>query len=646
MESKVNNPKYLRGVIFLVLLLGMLVAVTLDWQAITKTGAKRDILTYVPADTVYFFGGVKAASFEDTTQVMESFDWLRKIDWSVLELDEADIAKMPPAVKMIVGLYAEYIKAFDDAGATQKFGTGPEFDSVLYAVGLMPVMRVKLENTQAFNKFLDTAEQFMHANAEKLVIDGVTFRSYSLDPQDVDQPSNIKLIIGAHDNYGVFSLLAGMESDSARSIIAGAVKPAISLVNVPTLENIINRHKFHPAYFGYFNHKAIVNGITDPHQNEFGKMLDAILSKEIQFSEIADDLSGQNESQNEQDSGQKSNPESSAGGESSNPAEYQSPFVSIRTVECREDLLQIMDNWPFTLYGYRQFDLAAQPKVVATRMILESHDQQFISGLRTLRGYIPDVVINDFNQHLFGFGFGFNADALMPFVTKTYQSLINRKFKCDPLKKLQQQAGKFNPALFAGLASGLMKGLDGMSVIVFDFDGTFDFEDDNKKPQIRSIDALATVSAQSPAMLALTANSMLKNTNVDITIPMDGSEVEIPLPGPWKLKQKLKVTVKGNHIIAYVGDKAKQAAERLASEHLRANGMYTYSIDISAVMSFVENLMAKGDATKTTSDKEKRIQEAFVRPIVAAVAKMNAHYSEAYDVTPYGIVWDTKMSFD
>jgi hypothetical protein len=633
--------------IFLVVLLGLLVGVTLDWEAVTKTGAKRDILTYVPADTVYFFGGVEPASFEDKTQVLDSFDWLKNIDWSVLDFDEAHIKKMPPAIKMIIGLYAEYIKIFEGVvDAPQKFGTGSELDSVLYAVGVMPVMRVRLENPQAFNTFLDTAEQYMHASAEKLVIDGVTFRSYSLDPQDTEQASGIKFIIGAHDNYGIFSLLSGIESDNARRMIAGAVKPKLSLVNVPTLDNIIKRYKFHPAYLGYFNHKAIIDGITDPQQNEFGKMLDAILSKEVRFPEITEDLSGQEDPQLEQDSEQKANPESAASGQSSDTVENQSPFAPIRTVECREDLLQMADNWPFTLYGYSQFDLTTQPKVIATRMILESHDKQFISGLRTLRGYIPDAVINDYNQHLFGFGFGLKADALMPFVTKTYQSFINKKFKCDPLKKLQQQAGKFNPALFAGLASGMMNGLDGMSVIVMDFDGAFHFEDDNKKPEIRSIDGLVTVSAESPAMLALTANSLLKYTNFDIIIPMDGSVVEIPFPGPWKLKQKLKVTVKGNHIIAYMGDKAQQAAERLANEPLRANGMYTYSIDISAAMSFLESIMEKGDATKTMTEKEKRIQEAFVRPIVAAVAKMNAHYSEAYDVTPYGIVWDTKMSFD
>ena len=650
-----NKIHYARGLIFLAILVAGLAAVTIDWAALTKTGAKRDILTYVPADTVFFFGGTETASIDDSVALLKSFAWLKKLDWSVLELDLTRIQESPPAVKMIAGLVAKYAIAFtNEENVGKTLGVGQEVDSVTYAVGIVPVMRTKLTDIVAFNSFLDSAEEYFQVKAENQIIGGVTFRSYRFDGEKDKEPSNIKLIIGENSGYAVISLSSDFEGERVQKMIAGTIKPERSLTDVPLLKNIVRKHHYHPAYIAYLNHKEVIKGLTGNTDSDFGKMLESIGKKVSQINRRLEEAEGKSEEEadsekSDSDQGkerQAPNETEKTSKNKENPSNENVPPVSdIQTPACRTELLAIAENWPFSLYGYTKYDLDNSPKVIESRAVLESKDAKMLSDLGTLRGYVPDAIANNYQEQLLGVGYGINVDALMPFLTNLYQSIVFKEFSCKAIVELQQTYKDFNPAIFASVTSGMMRGLKGGSFALIDFDGSFNFKDKEKKPNIRSIDALITVSSEYPQTLVLMTNSVLQFIKPDLSVPIDGSVVEIPFPPPFDFKQPLKITIKGKHIIAYIGEKAQQVAEQIGKESLRANHFYYFSVNLSSFMSFISQLSEKDkQPTNMPEDKKKTIK--FIAEATSEFAKMNLHYSEEYLVLPHGIAWDSRLTFD
>ena len=61
----------------------------------------RDIFSYVPADTIFFFGGLSTVSFEEAANVMTpGNEWMIEADWSKQFSDE-EKKLMPPAALIL-----------------------------------------------------------------------------------------------------------------------------------------------------------------------------------------------------------------------------------------------------------------------------------------------------------------------------------------------------------------------------------------------------------------------------------------------------------------------------------------------------------------------------------------------------------------
>ncbi len=144
------------------------------------------------------------------------------------------------------------------------------------------------------------------------------------------------------------------------------------------------------------------------------------------------------------------------------------------------------------------------------------------------------------------FGMGVNADALA--------SLLMAKggttYHCEPLRDLQQ-GWEGRPQLAAS-AAGLqvLRELRGVSVAAMDLDVKLAGAD--PKPDVRSIDGLVTISAESPRNLLFVLSTVLPGPPKPV--PDDGTPTEFDVPG-WGVGP-LKVAIKGQHIVAWVGPKA------------------------------------------------------------------------------------------
>lgn len=639
-----NQTRLFGGVIVVVALslIGYVGYFKIDWNKSGSTeapqadaGQSREILTYVPADTLFFIGGLEPVPFQHAIDMIApGSGWLKHADWSK-QLTDEDKAKMPPAGLMITSLVSEYMNIMQDpATAASKLGIGNKFDSVAYTVGFIPVMRIKLADAAMFNTLIDQAEAKAGIKPKKQTMDDITLRSYSFDKPGVEKPSDANLVIGTNQQYAVISISSKIEGDKAHNVIVGSNKPTQSLANLTVLQDIKNKYNFHPAYVSYINHKEIMKGLTGEGSNEFGRMLDAAIA-------MAEEASAEAAANQANKEGQAANP-APAPQPSSQAAKKENPLDAIRTVACRKELMIMVESWPQTVMGYTKMDLDSKPKVMEARMLVESTDAAFMQEMQKIRGFIP-ASLQDVNQHpIFAFGLGLNIDAVSPFIVKTIQDFTSKEYQCEVLAEAKMTLLQSNPAMALGMMSGMVAGLQGISATVMDIDGNFDFDQQGTPPDIKSIDAIVTVSSSNPQQLLMMAANMQPGMP-PLQLPPDGTPIDFPAPIPMGNGEPIKLALKGNHIVAYVGTKSAQLADSLAKTKLQANGLFAFNLDFGKYMKMIATMAEnapQADKTKPTAmtDQEKQM--------VKAMSSMKMQIVESFDIDPNGVAFDVKMTME
>ena len=637
-----NQSKVFGGVIVVVILalVGYVGYFKIDWNKSTSTetpqadaGQSREILTYVPADTLFFIGGLEPVPFQHAVDMMApGSGWLKHADWSQ-QLTDEEKAKMPPAGLMITSLVSEYMLIMQDpTTAASKLGIGDKFDTVAYTVGFIPVMRVKLADAAIFNALIDQAETRVGIKSKKQTVGDITLRSYSFDKPGAEKPSDANLVIGTNQQYAVISISSKIEGDKAHNVIVGSDKPSQSLANLTVLQDIKNKYNFHPAYVSYINHKEIMKGLTGEGNNEFGRMLDAAIA-------MAEETRAEAAANQANQEGQPANP---AQQPPSQTAKNENPLDAIRTEACRKELMTMVASWPQTVMGYTKMDLDSKPKVMEARMLVESTDAAFMQEMQKIRGFIPTSLQDVTQNPVFGFGLGLNIDAVSPFIVKTIQDFTSKEYKCEVLAEAKMSLLQSNPAMALGMMSGMVAGLQGISATILDIDGKFDFSQQDTPPDIKSIDAIITISSANPQQLLMMAANMQPGMP-PLQLPPDGTPIDFPAPVPMPNGEPVKLALKGNHIVAYVGPKSTALANSLAQDKLQANGLFAFSMDFGKYMKMVASMAENAPQTDNTKPTSMTDQE---KEMIKAMSNMKMQFVESFDIDPDGVAFDVKMTME
>ena len=633
-----NQSRLFGGVIVVVALalIGYVGYFKIDWNKSGSTdatqadaGQSREILTYVPADTLFFIGGLEPIPFQHAIDMIApGSGWLKHANWSQ-QLTEEDKTKMPPAMLVITSIFSEYMQIMQDPNtAASKLGTGDKIDSVSYTVGFIPVMRIKLSDSAAFNTLIDQAEAKVKISPEKRTVGDITLRSYSFDKSGAEKPSDVNLVIGTSQQYAVISISSKIEGDKAHNVIVGSDKPAQSLANLTVLQDIKNKYDFHPAYVSYINHKEIMKGLTGEGSNEFGRMLDSAIA-------MAEEARAEAAANQVNKDGQPANP-------ATQTANSENSLDAIRTDACRKELMIMVESWPQTVMGYTKMDLDSKPKVMEARMLVESTNAAFMQEMQKIRGFIP-ASLQDVSQNpIFAFGLGLNVDAVSPFIIKTIQDFTSKEYKCEVLAEAKMSLLQSNPAMALGMMSGMVAGLQGVSATVLDVDGNFDFNQQGTPPDIKSIDAIITVSSANPQQLLMMVANMQPGMP-PLQLPPDGTPIDFPAPIPMPNGETIKLALKGNHIVAYVGAKSAQLADRLAQIKLQPNGLFAFNMDFGKYMKMVANMAETAPQTDTTKPTAMTDQE---KEMIKAMSSMNMQIVESFDIDPNGVAFDIKMTME
>jgi len=623
-----KNPRLFQGIalISVVLIASYILFFKIDWQNVSPEDSLASqsggILSYVPADTLFFYGGLEKASLKDSLEIYTAgYEWIiNDADLSKI-LNDDQLAHASPAEKMLASLLVEYMRLLQDIPhAAENLGIDDNVESAVYTVGAIPVLRLKLTNKTAFNAFINRAEQAVNVTPSQETLKGsannsISANHYSFDRPDTTEPTESNLVIATNSDYAVVTFATPLEDTAAKNIIMGVNKPENSLAATSLLADLKTKYGFHPAYLGYVNHLEIMNGMTASNSNNFSRMLDMLIQLANKYKPGADKGLGQLDQ--------------------SSPAVDSNPLKAMRTPECRDELMAVAKMWPRTVFGYTEFSMDTTPKKFLARMVIESLDTAFLADLKTLRGFIPTALRQVNEKPVFGFGLGLNVDAMMPFLTKTLQSFAQKSYQCEILVDTQQQLAGANPAMAVGMMAGMAAGLQGISASILDMDGSMDFSGNGTMPNVNSIDALITISSTNPQGIVMLAANFMQGMP-PLNIPADGTPIDFPIPLPLPEGKTAKLAIKGNHLVAYVGDKAEQAANRLASDALQANGLFTFNMDMGKYMKLVANSIKQSATENQASQKELEIFKNL--------GEVESQIVESFDVSEQGMVFEVKMT--
>ncbi|NOY73232.1 MAG: hypothetical protein GXP14_12835 [Gammaproteobacteria bacterium] len=554
-------------------------------------------LSYVPQDTFAFAGGLELYSVDDLVTMLKSQQSnMSDLTYEKLQKEILNDEDTPVGFKMPMFTLFELSSSVekDPKALVTRLGLSDKVDSAIYTVGMLPVFRLKIENTDNFNAFIQDIEKKNNILGVEKSFEKVSYRSYTFDIPGTKKPSEISFIIAVHDNYAIFSIETPFEREHYLSLVLGIDKPKKALSDSSLLSNISTQYKLHPAYLAFFNHVVLTKAVTNSSQNDFGKMLNEFIDQDGEHFQ-------------------------------------NKGFANIRTPACQKELVDMAKNWPRTVMGYTKISLDTTPLQMDSRVLFESNNKDMLEQLRSLRGFIP-VVLNDApSRALLSLALGLNVDALLPFIKKITADITATPYSCEPLKKMQLAISENPQSPAIAMASMMLSGVKGLSISLLDID--FTANDTGEKPEIKSLDALITLSTNDPSGLLDKALAMAPAPYDTLQVAADGQAIDFPIPMQLPSELQTKIAIKGQHIVIYIGGDGEKAANQLSTEALSENGLFAFNIGYEKYSRILKKAM------NILEDMDEEKAEIF-----QSMDSFNADMNFLIDVNQYGLVIDTQLT--
>ncbi len=506
-----------------------------------KGASQASSLSYVPADTLVFAGGLEPMSWSQLAAFRDSFAFsgspesTRKVIEELLKSEAEGKSQTPPGMQLLISLYADYLAAVTAKDFSPAvLGLGEQIDSAFYTVGALPVLRLKLQDEAAFDTFLAKAASRFKLQPQTGTVDGFNYQRYALN-QDEKQP--VFLAIGKRDGFLVITLDLGTLAAGKQemALAFGLSKPTQSLASSGVLEGMMKENGLLPFSLGYLNHEGLVKTLTRA-DSPLAILLDKV----------------------------------SEGKSAASLAAYRTPA-------CQSEIEGMVALWPRSVFGYTEFDGSGSPIRANSLFKMVSTDKATMDQLQKLRGFLPDFSAA---PSQFSYQLGFNMDELTPVVTSLWSRATQAKFSCEPLVEVQARLRELNPGLL-GAMTGMMQGVQGASINLQEL-SLKPAVSGSDMPVIEKLSFIATFSGKQPqqmwSMLAMTQPQLAATP-----LPADGQSIELPLPLPVTLPGKVKLGVFGNHIALFTGDKAEALTTSLGKQELKANGFVHMGIDYTLV---------------------------------------------------------------
>ncbi len=493
-----------------------------------------DAMDYIPANTAVFSGQLEP--FPVRTYLNSVADTYKNTPDDLIEelYKSEDYDPDDKQMNFFMSLTKSYLESLESADKfIATMGIPDQVRGYVYTLGIVPVLKLEVTKPEAIWALLDKAEQESGFGHETRQLKGLSYRVYTLtEPDDTD---TVELLFAHQNNFLTVTLNTTLNEPALLETAFGLTPAAQSLASVDTIDNIIKTHGFSDESVGYINHQAIIKALTNPQESLLGK-------------HIAKLLAGQN----------------------------NDSFKVLQQPECQAEFNGIAANWPRTVFGFNSLSISDTESTMDMSMVVESNNQQILSALKKLSGFIPSYV-KDIDNTVFAMGVGLDVSQVAPAVNAIWNDLQQPSYQCQPLQQMQFAVSQQNPAML-GMMTGMVNGLKGISFAVLDYS----LDENQGEPSLKSLDGLISLSADDPRALF----NMLAPFSPDLAqvkLPENDQVVALsslvslpPMPGI-----DAKLVMKDNHMIIFNGPEAEAVAGTLGQEALTNNGIYSISMDYS-----------------------------------------------------------------
>ncbi|VUD53793.1 hypothetical protein TDB9533_01906 [Thalassocella blandensis] len=555
--------------------------------------SSHELLAYVPADTVYYFGGINS---DKVARFMRNYKILGVTPSQTALLLETLSAKSKEGSQIATFLFQlmnGVINHTDGtlAEVTQYFGTDSSGSFALYSDGVVPVVRLPVIDASVFYQRFEDATEASGLPFAEVKLDGVQVKYWTITDAQAQVP--VKLAVAEMDNMLVLSFVSGEDDEALVKQRLGIVKPADSLASSGEVRQLKETYGYSEDMIFMVNFFRMAQGFFDPESNSFGKSLMHYLRPE-KAEALTTDL----------------------------------------TPACKADYLSIAAKVPRLVGGYRALSIADQQMAIDMHSVLEIKNSKVIDELMNVRGHVSQHTQNATDK-MFALGLGINVDNAVPSMMALWNEFIAAEFTCDQLVKAQDNARQTNPAM-AGIFLGMVQGLKGIGISLYDVDM------DLETMQPKNISGMFTAAAENPQTLASMA-SMIPLLQ-GVTIPADGSEVLIPLP---LLPQhiQLKAAIKGKHLVVYTGDITMADVSTLAKEDIEENGLFGLSIDYRKLGLSVDKMLSLGNFSQPMAMASPDSCEMNLE-MSEVLASMKFDFSMLGDIDKTGVVFTGTGTMD
>jgi hypothetical protein len=542
------------------------------------------LLDVVPADTIFFSGGLQPFPLKEILQwEADTFNAFKGLDPKSLfpEMQEKETFWQ----RMGTELWLSYSALLLSPEAElKKWGIQEKTFSASYTVGLAPVFRISLQDVTAFENKLDELEAKVKITHTSETLGQATYRRYALK-----KSASVDLIIGVDNKrkQAVVMLDLGVDSEQTLAIALGQQKPEKTLADSGRVEALQKQYNLHPAKIGYIDHQQLITGLTTKEGNSVAKMMQSLASQlHLGVSAVLNEL---------------------------------------QTDGCRHDLEAIGKNWPQTVFGYTTLDLTASPSRIDSLLVLENKDKALLESLQSLRGFIPQYANakNAAEQPVVAAGIGLNVEKIAPFLTQRWAAITQKEYKCSFLKDIQKDIKSQQPMALA-MMTGMAPGVQGLAFSLM----SLELEEKKSDPPLpKSMDALISLAVKNPTVFIQTVSALFPPL-AQLELSADGTPVQLPIPFP--LPFPVMAAIHGSHVTVYTGEKSKALSQSLRSDSLDTpSGLLAGYFDYGKYYGLI------GDALQSVDIPE--AQQAETKALFEAMKGVTLRMQMNMDVTDRGL---------
>ena len=509
-------------------------------QSTSLSTTDNAVLSYVPADTPLFSAQLNPFPIKDYINSLS--DAYRQFPPGSFDELEQESDQRAQFFVSLLKSYADSMKDGDTFITT--FGLAAEVRSYVYTLGAVPVFKIEVENADAIWAILDKAEAQSGLTHTPANLKGVDYRSYQLT--DAEEKEQVSLVFAVHDGLFTATLSTSFTEATLLETALGVTSVDNSIADANIVEEIITKHGFTNEGVSFVNHKEIITALTSTDGNQLAGQLSKLY-----------EIMGED------------------------------PMAELKTPACSSELAAIANNWPRTVAGYDELTVTDSHSAFGFRTVIESENQVLLGAYQKLRGYLPNYT-QDIDNSVFSLGLGIDVNQMVPALTAIWDDMLTPEYQCGPLAEMQMQMSQQSPAML-GMFTGMANGVKGLGVSLIDYK----ISEDTQSPQLDSLDAVVTLSADNPATLFNMAKSFVPEL-ANLQLPENGDAIELSsvVPIPAELNITPKLALKGNHLVLFSGEKGAAIADKLEKEPVTSNGLFVVSADymkmFDPLLTFIE----------------------------------------------------------